>query len=151
MLSDKILSDYKEAMKSRETLRASVLNFLRAELKNVEFAKNKSVLDDAECLTVIRKQIKQRQDSIEQFTNGGRQDLADKETKELAILKAYLPQELSADEVTKIITEEITALGASGMKDMGKVMKEVNIKVAGRFDAKTISDLVRQRLQGSQG
>ena len=146
MLEEKILSEYREAMKSRDTLKSSVLSFLRAEMKNVAIAKKKDGLDDNEVIAVIRKQIKGRQESIEQFKQGNRQDLADKEAKELEILKTYLPPELSPDELKKIIEEAVVETGAQGMKDMGKVMKEVTAKVAGKADAKLVSDLVRQRL-----
>ncbi len=146
MLEEKILDDYKEAMKSRDTLRSSVLNFLRAEIMNVAIAKKKSKLDDNEIIAVIRKQIKERQDSIEQFKQGSRQDLADKEAKELEILKSYLPPELPTLEIKAIIEEAISLTAASGMKDMGKVMKEAAVKIAGRADAKLVSDLVKERL-----
>jgi len=146
MLEEKILGDYKEAMKAKDTLKSSVLNFLRAELLNTAIAKKKNKLDDNEVIAVIRKQIKERQDSIEQFTKGMRQDLADKEAGELAILKGYLPRELSADELKKIIEEAICSVGAQGMKDMGKVMKEATAQAAGRADGKMLSDMVRERL-----
>jgi len=146
MLEEKILNDYKEAMKNKETLKSSVLSFLRAEMINVAVAKKKKALDDNEVISVIRKQVKARQDSIDQFTKGLRQDLADKETKELEILKSYLPKELSCEEIKKIIEEAVIATGAQEVKDMGKVMKEVNAKIAGQADGKVISDLVRERL-----
>lgn len=146
MLEEKILNDYKEAMKSKDVLRSSVLNFLRAEMINAATAKKKAKLEDAEAVAVIKKQIKQRQDSIEQFTKGGRQDLADKETKESEILKTYLPPEMPAEEIKKIIEEVVSSTGAEGLKDMGKVMKEVTAEVAGQADGKLISDLVRTRL-----
>jgi uncharacterized protein YqeY len=146
MLEDKILNDYKEAMKNKDTLKSSVLSFLRADMINLAVAKKKAKLDDAEVISVIKKQIKQRQDSIEQFTKGGRTEMAEKETKELGILKFYLPPELSADEIKKIIEEVVTSTGAQGMKDMGKAMKEVTAKVAGQADGKLVSDLVRERL-----
>lgn len=145
-LEERILSDYKEAMKAKDALKSSVLNFLRAELMNTALAKKKSKLDDSEVIAVIRKQIKERQDSIEQFTKGMRQDLADKEAGEAAILKDYLPQELSADELKKIIEEAICLVGAQGLKDMGKVMKEAGAQAAGRADGKMLSDMVRERL-----
>lgn len=148
MLEEKILNDYKESMKAKDALKTSVLNFLRAELINVAFTKNKKALDDTEAIAVIRKQMKARQDSIDAFTKGGRMDLADKETKELAILKSYLPEELPDEQVKKIIEEVILVLNAQGMKDMGKVMKEAGAKIAGRADAKLVSDLVRARLAG---
>jgi hypothetical protein len=146
MLEEKILNDYKEAMKNKDTLKSSVLSFLRAQMINAAFAKKKKTLEDNDCLAVIRKQIKERQDSIGQFKQGNRQDLADKETKELEILKSYLPQELSIDEVKKLMEEVIILIGAQGIKDMGQVMKELTAKIAGRADGKLMSDLVRERL-----
>lgn len=146
LLEEKILNDYKEAMKSKDTLKSSVLSFLRAEMINVAFAKKKKNLDDNEVIAVIRKQIKGRQESIEQFKMGNRQDLVDKETKELQILKSYLPQELSEEEIKKIIEETIAATAAQGMKDMGRVMKEVTAKIAGKADTKLVSDLVKESL-----
>ena len=146
MLEEKILNDYKEAMKARDTLKSSVLSFLRADIINVAVAKKKNALDDAEVVTVIKKQIKQRQDSVEQFTKGERLEMAEKEKKELEILKVYLPPELSAEEINKVIDDVIAATSALGMKDMGKVMKEVNAKVTGKADGKLVSDLVRARL-----
>ena len=122
-------------------------DFLRAEVMNVAIAKKKAKLDDGEIAAVIKKQIKQRQDSIEQFTKGGRQDMADKETKEMGILKGYLPPELPEEEIKKIVAEVIASTGAQGAKDMGKVMKEVNAKIAGQADGKLVSDLVKQALQ----
>lgn len=146
MLDEKILNDYKEAMKAKDTIRSSVLSFLRAELMNVVIAKKKNKLDDNDIITVIRKQIRERQDSIEQFKKGNRLDLADKETKELQILKVYLPPELSCDEINTIIGEAIKLAGAKDSKDMGRVMKEVTAKISGRADGKLVSDLVRQQL-----
>jgi len=146
MLEEKILNDYRGAMKSRETLKSSTLAFLRAEMINLAIAKKKKVLDDSDTIVVIKKQIKQRQDSIEQFSKGNRQDLADKEIQELEILKAYLPPELPVEEIKKIIEEAVALTAAQGMKDMGKVMKEAGAKIAGRADGKLVSDLVRERL-----
>jgi len=146
MLEEKILNDYKDAMKARDTLKSSVLSFLRADMMNVAVAKKKAKLDDSEVVAVIKKQIKQRQDSIEQFTKGNRLEMADKEKKEAEILKTYLPPELSEEEIKKVIEEAVVATGAQGVKDMGKVMKEVNAKIAGQADGKLVSDLVRVRL-----
>jgi uncharacterized protein len=146
MLEEKILNDYKEAMKARDTLKSSVLSFLRADMMNAAVAKKKSKLDDGEVIAVIKKQVKQHQDSIEQFTKGLRMEMAEKEANELKILKTYLPEELSLEEIKKIIEEVVTVTQAAGMKDMGKVMKEVNEKVSGKADGKTISDLVKERL-----
>lgn len=149
MLEEKILNDYKEAMKSRDALKSSVLSFLRADMMNLAVAKKKNKLDDSEAVSVIKRQIKQRQDSIEQFTKGNRPEMAEKEKKEFEILKTYLPPELCAEELKKIIDEVIVLTEAQGMKDMGKVMKEVSAKVAGQADGKLVSDLVRERLSRS--
>ena len=146
MLEEKIFNDYKEAMKNRDTLKSSVLSFLRAAMINAAIEKKKKNLEDNDAIAVIKKQVKQRQDSIEQFQKGNRQDLADKEIAELAVLKAYLPEELSSDEIKKIVEECVVLTGALGMKDMGRVMKEANAKIAGRADSKMVSDLVRERL-----
>jgi len=146
VLEEKILNDYKEAMKAKDSLRSSALSFLRAQMMNAAIDKKKKDLDDVEAIAVIKKQIKQRQDSIEQFTKGNRMDLVEKEARELQILKSYLPPELGEEEIKKIIDEAVAQLGASGMKDMGKVMKEANAKIAGQADGKLVSDLVKQRL-----
>lgn len=146
MLEEKILNDYKEALKQRDTLRSSTLSFLRAEMMNAAVEKKKKLLDDDDTLAVIRKQIKQRQDSIEQFEKGSRRDLADKEIREREILKAYLPAQLPEEELRKIIEEVIIATGAQGAKDMGMVMKEVKTRVAQSADGKLVSDLVKKRL-----
>lgn len=145
-LEEKILNDYKEAMKNKDNIKSSTLSFLRAEMMNVAIEKRKKVLDDPEVIAVIKKHIKQHQDSIEQFGKGNRQDLVDKESKELEILRSYLPAELPPEEIKKIIEEVIAVTAAQGMKDMGRVMKEVNTKIAGRADGKLVSDLVRERL-----
>ncbi|MDP3732201.1 MAG: GatB/YqeY domain-containing protein [Candidatus Omnitrophota bacterium] len=149
MLEEKIFNDYKEAMKNRDTLKSSVLSFLRAAMMNAAIEKKKKNLEDNDAIAVIKKQVKQRQDSIEQFQKGNRQDLADKEIKELGILKAYLPEELAEEEIKKIIEEAVLSITASGMKDMGRVMKEVAVRIAGRADSKLVSDLVRERLTKS--
>ena len=146
MLVEKIFNDYKEAMKARDSLKSSVLSFLRADMLNLATAKKKDKLDDAEIVTVIRKQIKQRQDSIEQFTLGARLEMADKEKKELDILKNYLPAELSVEQIKRLIDEVVIAIGANSVKDMGRVMKEITAKIAGKADGRLVSDLVKQRL-----
>ena len=146
MLEEKILNDYKSAMKARDSLKSSVLSFLRADMLNQATAKKKPTLDDAEIIAVIKKQIKQRQDSIEQFTKGARLEMADKERKEYEILKTYLPPELSENQIKSLIEEAIVSTGANTMKDMGRLMKELTAKIAGQADGKLVSELVRQRL-----
>jgi len=146
MLNEKIFNDYKEAMKARDSLKSSVLSFLRSDMLNLATAKKKDKLDDLEIVTVIKKQIKQRQDSIEQFTKGARLEMADKEKKELDILKNYLPPELSVEEIKRLIEEVVITIGANGVKDMGRLMKELTQKTAGKADGRLVSDLVKQRL-----
>ena len=146
MLEEKINKDYCESMKARDQLRSSTLNFLRAQLKNIHIDKKHDELPDLDVIAVIKKQIKQRQESIEQYTQGGRQDLADKEAAELTLLKAYLPQEMSEEELKKIIEGVIKETQASSIKDMGKVMKAVAEKVSGRADNKVVSELVKRAL-----
>ena len=146
MLEEKINKDYIESMKARDQVRSLTLNFLRAQLKNIHIDKKLDELPDLDVIAVIKKQIKQRQESIEQYTQGGRQDLADKEAAELTLLKAYLPQEMSEEELKKIIEGVIKETQASSIKDMGKVMKAVAEKVSGRADNKVVSELVKRAL-----
>ena len=146
MLEEKILADFKEAMKQKDSLKVSTLSFLRGQFGYAALEKKKDKLDDADCIAVIKKLMKQRQDSITQFAAGNRPDLAEKETKELAILKAYMPAEMSREDVLKIVEETVAALGATGIKDMGNVMKEVRARAGAAADGKLVSDLVRERL-----
>ena len=148
MLEEKILKEYREAMKSRDTVKSTLLSSLRAEMANAAMKEKKDRLDDNGIIAVIRRQIKQHQDSIEQFQKGGRQDLVDKETRELEVLKSYLPAQLSGDEIKSIIEEIVAAVAAQGLKDMGKVMKEVVARIGSGADGKLVSDLVKERLSG---
>ena len=145
-LEDKISQDYVNAMKSRDSAKSTALNFLRAQIKNVKIDKRVEQVTDEDVIAVIKKQVKQRQDSIAQFTSGGRLDLAEKEEKEMALLKAYLPAEMSADQLKGIVEEMIKITGASSIKDMGRVMKEVLAKTAGAADNQAVSALVKERL-----
>ncbi len=146
-LKDKIMQNMKEAMKARDQLKLSTLRLLVSEIKNREIDA-KGELKDEDILALVQKAVKQRQDSISQYEKGGRQDLAEKEKAEMEILKAYLPEELSREEVLQIIDEAIAATGASSPKEMGKVMREVMPKVKGRADGKLVNELVRKRLTG---
>jgi len=146
MLLKKINADYIQAMKSRETGKSQALSFLRAQLKNVMIDKRIDDLDDADVIAVLKKQVKQRQDSIEQYQQGGRADLAEKEKFELGLLKTYLPQEMSAEELRPIVEQAVHESGASGMKDMGSVMKALMPKVSGKADNRMVSELVKQVL-----
>ena len=135
-------------MKSKDSLRLGVIRALKTAMTNAAIEKGGlgTVLDDTEATAIVRKQLKQRQDSAEQFTSAGRPELAAKENDEIAILEAYLPAQLSADEVIAIVEAAIAETGASSKADMGKVMKLVQEKVAGRADGKTISQEVAKRL-----
>lgn len=146
MLEEKILEDYKKAMKDRDSLKVSTVSFLRAQLKNAAIDKRQDALSDEEVIRVVKKMVKQRGDSIEQFKAGNRQDLVEKETKELEILTSYLPQQVPEEKIKETIEEVIKATGACGLQDMGKVMKELLPKFSGRSDNKLVSELVRQRL-----
>lgn len=146
MLEEKILDEFRKAMKDKDAIRVSTLSFLRAELKNVAIDKKKDRLEDADVISVIKKQVKQREDSIEQFKKGARLDLVEKESRELAILKSFLPEQLSEEKIKEAIEEVIALTGANKPQDMGKVMKELLSKLSGKADNKLASELVRQRL-----
>src|SRR6201986_3198645 len=122
-LAEQIDADLKDAMRAKEAGKLSVLRGLKSALKYAAIEKADAALDDAAAVQVIRKQVKQRQDSIESFEKGGRPELAEKEKKELAILNGYLPQPMSADEISKVVRETIAEAGATSRAQMGGVMK----------------------------
>lgn len=144
-------ADLKEALKGGEKLRASAIRMLLAAVQTREVAEDRrgdrrEPLPDPEVLQVIASSCKQRRDSIEQFRAGGRQDLVAKETAELAIVEAYLPQALTPDELRAKVAEAIRATGASTPRDMGKVMSHLMPALVGRADGKVLSELVREAL-----
>ena len=139
LLTERIEHDYIAAYKAKEALRLGVLRLLKTSAKNLQVELMRPVTED-ELATVIQKQAKQRQDSIEQFTAANRQDLADKEAAELAILKDYLPELLAA------IDAAIAALGVTNMSGMGKVIQSVMTEFKGRVDGKAVSSAVKARL-----
>ncbi len=145
-LKERITQDMKEAMKERDILKVSTLRLLLAEIKNKEIDK-RGELTDEEILSLIQKAVKQREESIEQYRKGNRSDLVEKETKEIEILKSYLPEPLSEEELDRIIEETIKEVGAMGPKDMGKVMKAIMPKVKGRVDGKIVNERVSIKLQ----
>ena len=149
-LSQRIDSDIKEAMRAKDTTKLSVLRMLKSALKYGAIAKSgaEAELNDAEAAQVIRKQARQRQDSIESFEKGGRAELAEKEKEELAILNGYLPQPMSSDEISKVVRETIAEAGATSRAQMGAVMKALQAKVAGRVDGKGLSAEVQKQLSG---
>ncbi len=146
MLEQRISADYIQAMKNKDSAKSATLSFLRAQIKNVRIDKRVEKVDDFDVIAVIKKQIKQRQESIAQFEQGGRSDLANKEKEEMVILQDYLPQQASAQEIAAAVGQAVRDTGAKSMKDMGSVMKAVVAKFEGRADNKIISDLVRQAL-----
>jgi len=145
---ERIDNDLKEAMKARETERLNVLRMLKSALKNLAIEKGglQFQLEEADALAVVRKQVKQRHDSIEGFEKGGRPELAEKERSELKILQAYLPQALSAEELAALVKEAIAEAGATSKQQMGAVMKLANAKVAGRAEGRAVSAEVQKQL-----
>ena len=144
-LKDRITEDMKSAMRAKEADRLSTIRMLLAACKQKE-VDERVVLDDAAVIGIVDKLIKQRKDSIAAFTSAGRMDLADKETAEVAVLTAYLPQRLSADEVNAEIAALVAELGAAGPGDMGKVMGAAKAKLAGKADMGMVSAAVKQAL-----
>ncbi|MGC3990910.1 MAG: GatB/YqeY domain-containing protein [Chthoniobacteraceae bacterium] len=145
---ERIDNDLKEAMKARETERLNVLRMLKAALKNLAIEKGglQFQLEEADALAVVRKQVKQRHDSIEGFEKGGRPELAEKEKSELKILQSYLPQQLSEEELSALVKEAIAEAGATSKQQLGAVMKLANAKAAGRAEGKAISAEVQKQL-----
>src|SRR5687768_6232785 len=145
-LMEQISHDITEAMKAREAARLSALRMLKAALMNGEVSKGRP-LDEPEAQQVLASLIKQRRDSIEQFKNGGRIDLVEKETAEVAVLEKYAPPAASAADIERAVDAAIKETGASGAKDMGRVMKAVMGSLAGQsVDGKVVNELVRKKL-----
>ena len=143
---DRITADLTSAMRERQQTRLMTLRMLKTALTNkgVERARD---LDEAESLQVVAALVKQRRDAIEQFTKGGRKDLADKEAAEIVVLEAYLPPPVDAAEIERVVDEAIAETGAKSARDMGLVMKAVMGRLAGRgVDGKSVNELVRRRL-----
>jgi len=145
-LTDRLSDDLKLAMKARDQLRMDAIRMVKAALKNKEFELKKE-LDEAEMSRVLLTLVKQRKEAAELYQKGKREDLADKELKEIVIIEGYLPKALSQEEIVKIVESAIQESGPVTMKDMGKVMKAVMAKLAGQaVDGKQLSDLVRSKL-----
>jgi uncharacterized protein YqeY len=147
-LADQIGRDITDAMKARDAARLSALRMVKAALMNSEVAKGRA-LEDGEAQQVLASLIKQRRDSIEQFKSGGRNDLVEKETAELAILEKYAPPAVSPAEIEQAVEAAIKDTGAAGAKDMGRVMKAVMAALAGKSaDGKVVNEIVRKKLAG---
>lgn len=147
-LTTRIQDDLKAAMKARDSERLAVIRALKTALTNAAIEKGGlgTELDDAEAMAVVRKQVKQRQDSATQFHDAGRDELAAREESEIAILEAYLPAPLSPEEISQLVDDAISETGATGKADMGKVMKLLQDRAAGRADGRTLSQEVAKRL-----
>ena len=148
-LREKITSDIKEAMRSGDTLRRDTLRFLDSAIKNYEIEKRKKEtgLSDEEVLEVVGRSVKQRNDSIQQYVSGGRPELAEKEKAELEILKTYMPEQLSEDEIRKIVKEIISAIGTTIAADMGKIMGQAMGKMKGKADGNIVKKVVSEELK----
>lgn len=147
-LSQKLDSDLKDAMRAKDAVRLGVLRMLKSALKyaTIEKTSAEGELDEAEATQVVRKQVKQRQDSIESFAQGGRTELAEKEKAEIEILTAYLPAAMDPAELTRLVQETIAEVGATSKAQLGAVMKALGPQVAGRADGRTLSQEVQRQL-----
>lgn len=145
-LQDRISREIKEAMLAKDAEKLSTLRLLKSALGYVQIEKKTDQLSDAEVTSVIQKESKKRRDSIEQYRNGGRPELAEKEARELAVLETFLPAPLAPEELEKLVRAAIQELGATSKKDMGPVVKAVQARAAGRADGRAISGLVGKLL-----
>ena len=146
-LKDRITEDMKNALRAKETARLGAIRLLLAAMKQRE-VDERIELTDADIVAIIDKMLKKRRDSIAKYEKGGRQDLADAEKFEMAVLQAYLPAALSQDEIAAAVAEAIAAVGAAGPQDMGKVMAVLKPKLAGKADLSAVSQLVKAKLAG---
>jgi uncharacterized protein YqeY len=144
-LEERLVEEMKQAMKSNDKLRLSTIRMIRSASKNKEIELRKK-LEDEDVVKVIQAMVRKGEESVEQFQAGGRMDLVEKEKNEIEILKSFLPQPLSQEEILKIIDQSIQETQASSLKDIGKVMKSVMPKIGGKADGKLINQLVKERL-----
>lgn len=145
MLKDKLLEDLKNSMKEKNVIRKNVIQMVRAAILQVE--KDKKVeLSDEDIINIMAKEAKKRKDSLEDYKKSNRQDLIDQIEEEIHIIEEYLPEQLTKDEIAKIVKEIINEIGATSIKDMGKVMKTAKEKIGAASDGKTINEVVRELL-----
>jgi uncharacterized protein len=151
-LQERIDAELKDAMRNKEAQKLGVLRMLKAAVKNAAIEKGgaDAPMNDADVVAVIRKQAKQRQDSIEQFDKGGRAELAAKEKEELSILQSYLPQQMNAEKISEAVRVVILDLNATSKAQMGAVMKELQQRIGDRVDGKTLSQEVQRQLSGGK-
>ena len=145
---EKLTNDMKEAMKAKDSLRLDTIRFLQAAIKNREIEMRPDPITGDEVMAVIKRMVKQRKESIEQYQAAARQDLADKEISELKILETYLPAQMSREQIEALVAQTVSELKATSLKDMGSVMKAVSAKTQGSADNKIVSELIKAKLQG---
>ena len=145
-LQERLGQEIKTAMLAKDAERLSALRMLKSTIGYILIEKKTEALSDTDFVSVVQKEVKKRRDSIEQFEKGGRPELATKERQEITVLESFLPQQLSPEELEKIVRDAIAETGATSKKEMGPVIKAVQAKTAGRADGKTISQLVGKLL-----
>ena len=145
-LREQILADIKSAMLSKQSVKLNTLRFLQSAIKNKEIDSRPNPITEDDVMAVVKKLIKQRKESIEQFTTAGRQDLVDQETAELKVMEVYLPAQMSKQQIEAVVSEVIKAVSAKSVKDMGTVMKESIVRTGGQADSKTISEVIKAQL-----
>jgi uncharacterized protein YqeY len=145
-IKDQIMDDFKEAMKDQDEERKNTLKRLKSAIRNEEIEQGDEELSDDEVRAILSKEAKNHKESIEQYEDGGRDDLVEKEKRELEIVQEYLPDQLSDEELEQMVDEVIEETGASDMSDMGDVMDAIMPKVRGRADGSVVNELVRERL-----
>ncbi len=151
-LQERLINEMKEAMRSGDKNKVSVIRMVRSSLKYKEIEKGKDkVLSEEDVIQVLVSSVRQRRDSIEEFKKGGRQDLADKEEAEIRILQAFLPKQITNEELVKIIKETIEEVNAVGIRDMGQVMKILVPKIVGKADPASVSNMVKEILTKTAG
>ncbi len=144
-MKDELLQDLKEAMKNKDTLRKDTITMLRAAILQVEKDSQKTLTDDEIC-AIVAKEVKKRKESVKEYEDAGRQDIADSLKQEVEILSKYLPEQLSQEEIVKLVEDAIKESGAASPRDMGKVMSILRPKTAGKADGKLVSDIVKEKL-----
>jgi len=146
-LREQISNDIKNAMKAREMEKLNALRLVQSAFKNREIELRPNVMPEDECIAVLKKIVKQRKESIEQFQAAGRQDLVDNETRELGLLETYLPAQMGREQIETLVVEVIASVGAKTVKEMGAVMKEMQIRTKGTADNKIVSEVIKSKLQ----
>ena len=145
-MKSRLDEDMKQAMRDRDVVRRDIIRYLRSEIRNQEIKERKE-LDDQGVTQVLSRQAQQRRDSIEIYKEAGREDLVEKEQGELALIISYLPQQMSADEITELVQQVIAEVGASGPEDMGKVMGAIMPRVRGKAEGREVNAIVQQTLR----